>query len=85
MVTTTFTSRRFNQDSAGAKRAAQEGPVIITDRGEPAFVLMRYVDYRQFTEASIDASALLGSPAGVEDVDFQPPRSRELATAVSFS
>ena len=27
---TTYTSREFNQDASGAKRAAEEGPVYIT-------------------------------------------------------
>ena len=37
--TTTYTSREFNQDAGGAKRAAEEGPVYITDRGRPAHSL----------------------------------------------
>ena len=35
----TITSRDFNQDVAGAKRAANQGPVFITDRGRPTHVL----------------------------------------------
>lgn len=44
----TFTSREFNQDTAGAKRAAAKGPVFITDRGEPAFVLMSIQEFLRF-------------------------------------
>jgi len=33
MTITTLSSREFNQDTSGAKKAAQLGPVIITDRG----------------------------------------------------
>ena len=33
MAITTMSSRDFNQDTSGAKRAAKEGPVFITDRG----------------------------------------------------
>ena len=40
-------SRRFNQDIAGIKRAADEGPVIITDRGNPAYVLLTCEYYQQ--------------------------------------
>ena len=36
MTITTMTSREFNQDAGGAKKAAEKGPVIITDRGRPA-------------------------------------------------
>ena len=35
MSVTTVSSREFNQDASGAKRAAQNGPVFITDRGRP--------------------------------------------------
>jgi len=42
-----LTSREFNQDVARAKRAANEGPVIITDRGRLAYVLMRYDTYQR--------------------------------------
>ena len=39
---TTISSRDFNQDVSKAKRAAEAGPVVITDRGRPAFVLLRH-------------------------------------------
>ncbi len=41
MSIVTISGRDFNQDVAGAKRAAEKGPDIITDRGMPAFVLQR--------------------------------------------
>ena len=42
MTITTISSRDFNQDVSQAKRAAEAGPVVITDRGRPAFVLLRH-------------------------------------------
>ena len=33
MTITTLSSRQFNQDAGGAKKAAKKGPVFITDRG----------------------------------------------------
>ena len=36
----TFTAREYNQDASRVKRAANDGPVIITERGKPAHVLM---------------------------------------------
>ncbi len=36
MTLTTMTSREFSQDASGAKKAARQGPVFITDRGRPA-------------------------------------------------
>ena len=43
MLITTLSSREFNQDSSRAKRAAQQGPVFITDRGHPAHVLLTII------------------------------------------
>ena len=36
----TMSSREFNQNPSEAKRSAEDGPVIVTDRGQPAFVLL---------------------------------------------
>ena len=49
MTITTMSSRDFNQDTSGAKRAAKEGPVFITDRGVPAHVLLTIEDYRKLS------------------------------------
>ena len=42
MPNTILSSREFNPDVSRAKRAAEDGPVIITDRGQPAYVLLRH-------------------------------------------
>jgi prevent-host-death family protein len=47
MSITTLTSREFNQDHGRAKKAARKGPVFITDRGTPAFVLLSIEAYRR--------------------------------------
>jgi prevent-host-death family protein len=73
MATTTISSRDFNQDVSRAKRAADEGPVIITDRGQPAYVLLRHDAYRRLTRRGPTIRELLGQP-GAEDIDFDPPR-----------
>jgi prevent-host-death family protein len=73
MPTTTISSRDFNQDVSRAKRAADEGPVIITDRGQPAYVLLRHDAYRRLTRRGPTIRELLGQP-GAEDIDFDPPR-----------
>jgi prevent-host-death family protein len=69
----TLTSREFNQDVARAKRAANEGPVIITDRARPAYVLMRYETYQRLAGRGPGIRALLAHPES-EDVTFEPPR-----------
>ncbi|WP_419657253.1 prevent-host-death family protein [Desulfosarcina variabilis str. Montpellier] len=45
MSITTITSRHFNQDVGYAKRAAEKGPVFITDRGRPSHVLLSFEQY----------------------------------------
>ena len=42
MPKTVLSSRELNQDVGRAKKAAKSGPVIITDRGRPAFVLTTF-------------------------------------------
>ena len=75
MTITTFSSREFNQDTSGAKKAARKGPVFITDRGRPAHVLMTIDDYRRLTGAHASIAELLSMP-GAADIDFDPPRLR---------
>lgn len=41
----TFSSRNFTRELGAAKRAAVDGPVFITDRGRPAFALLKIDDY----------------------------------------
>ncbi len=43
----TFTAREYNQDSGSIKRAANNGPVIITERGKPSHVLMTIAAYER--------------------------------------
>lgn len=75
-------SREFNQDTAGAKRAAKDGPVFITDRGRPAFVLMTIEQYRDLTGGQT-LGDLIGMAHG-GDIEFDPPRSRELVREIDF-
>ena len=75
IVQKVLTSRQFNQDTSHAKRIAADGPVIITDRGKPAHVLMTFEEYRKLTGQHRKLTELLALPAGIE-VDFDlPPRT----------
>ena len=73
MTITTISSREFNQDAGGAKKAADKGPVIITDRGRPAHVLLSFVDYQRLVAKG---PSLLEALRQKEDGDFEfnPPR-----------
>lgn len=69
----TISSREFNQNISAAKKAANEEPVIITDRGKPAHVLMTYEHYSRLTGARGSIVDMLGMLDG-EDIDFEPAR-----------
>ena len=43
----TITSREFNRDVSAAKRAAERGPVTITDHGRPSHVLLTVEQYQR--------------------------------------
>ena len=70
---TTLSSREFNQDTSRAKQAAKHGPVIITDRGRPAHVLLTIEEYWRLAGPPSSVIDLLAWP-GAEDVEFAPPR-----------
>jgi hypothetical protein len=79
---TTMTSREFNQDVGRAKRSAEIGPVVITDRGRPAFVLLRHDVYTGLIAGRPGIRDLLDSSdiAGDADFAFDPaPLSGPLA------
>jgi prevent-host-death family protein len=73
MPITTISSRQFNQDVSRAKLAARNGPVFITDRGRPAYVLLTVEEYQQISGNRESIVELLAMP-GVADIDFEPPR-----------
>ena len=72
----TFTSREVNQNLGKAKRAAAEGPVTITDRGKPAYVLMKHADFERLSGRTKKKTLfdLLGQTEPEADFDFDPPR-----------
>lgn len=71
--TTTISSREFNQDAGGAKKAADKGPVIITDRGRPAHVLLSFEDYQKLLGPGPSLLEALAMPGG-EDIEFDPAK-----------
>ena len=73
MTITTLSSRELNQDVTRAKKAAQEGPVFITDRGRPSHVLLSVEAYRKLLAKEPNIVDLLAqTDAG--DIDFEPAR-----------
>lgn len=75
----TYSSRTFTRDVGAAKRAAAEGPVFITDRGRPAFALLKIEDYYRLAgqqEASLldVMEAIPGGSPGDAAFEFEPVR-----------
>jgi len=72
----TVSSREFNRDVGGAKRAASNEPVFITDRGEPSHVLLSIEHFRSLTatgESALQEAERI-SEACPTDFDWEPPR-----------
>jgi prevent-host-death family protein len=73
MAITTVSSRDFNQDVGRAKKAAKRGPVFITDRGQPAHVLLTIEEYRKITGEAKNIVDALAMP-DADEIEFEPPR-----------
>lgn len=82
-MTTSMTSREFNQDTSRAKKAAERGPVFITDRGRPAHVLLSFEAYEKLLGLTVVDR--LAEPAGVEDIDLVIPTSDEGPRPATFA
>ena len=80
----TLTSREFNQDTSGAKKACQSGPVFITDRGKPSHVLMRYEDYQRVFGRQKTILDLVGMKE-VAEIDFEPAKIQRFSKPNQFS
>jgi prevent-host-death family protein len=83
MPTTTLSSREFNHDTGGAKRATGQGPVIITDRGRPSHVLLSIRDYEALTRKAASIVDLLAMPHAAA-VEFEPPRLGRITRPVEL-
>ena len=83
MSITTISSREFNHDTSGAKKATREGPVIITDRGKPAHVLLSIEEYQKLTGVKASIVELLVMPDAPDNFDTEraviTPRSVDLS------
>lgn len=74
---TTIPARQFARNLAGAKRAADTGPVLITDRGHPAYALLRIDDYYALAaegRPSRSLLALMDTLPATSDIDFEATR-----------
>jgi hypothetical protein len=84
MMITTLSSRQFNQAASKAEKAAQAGPVFITDRGRPAHVLFTFDEYKKITGGRTKIADLLAMP-GIEEIELDIPPLRDLAQAADLT
>ncbi len=72
-----LSSRAFNQDVSQAKRLAQDGPVVVTDRGRPTHVLVGIDLFRQLSgQGDGIADALAIDEPVATDPDWRMLRGR---------
>ncbi|MDN5863525.1 MAG: type II toxin-antitoxin system Phd/YefM family antitoxin [Salinisphaera sp.] len=81
---TFMTSREFNQNTSGAKKAAVRGPVFITDRGKPSYVLLTEEEYRHLTENPKTLLDALADPDSA-DIDFEQYLPKREVEPVRFT
>ncbi len=75
-----MSARDFNRDVSAGKRAADHGPVIITDRGRAAHVLLSAAAY----EDLIDKRSIVDWLQTDSDVEFDPARLESLPRAADL-
>ena len=73
MTITTISSREPKKDATRAKQATKSGPVFITDRGKPVYVLLSFEDYQRLTRQWRNIADALAMP-DVACIEFEPPR-----------
>ena len=84
MTVKAVSSREFQQNANQAQKATVDGPVFITNRGRPVQVLLSYEDYQKLTGDHRNIVEALSMP-GLDDIDFEAPRSRDPARPADLS
>jgi prevent-host-death family protein len=79
-----FSSREANQDFGRAKKAASDGPVMITDRGRPTHVLLNINEYRRIRGEFVSAADALAMEGG-ENIEADFPRLGGLPREIDLS
>lgn len=67
----TITAADFNRRPSQVKRSAVEGPVVITERDHPSFVLMTYDEFQRLSGESLDSVKFLAMDDD-QEIEFEP-------------
>jgi prevent-host-death family protein len=84
MAARTFTSREFNREPGRIKRAAAEGPVVITERGKPIMAVLPYGAYERLTGTPPGTILDALSMEGVGEIEIDFPRPTTPPRAATF-
>jgi prevent-host-death family protein len=84
MAITTVSSREFQQNANRAQKAAENGPVVITNRGRPAHVLLSYDDYKAIAGKKRTIIEALSAP-GLSGIEFELPQDRTIPAPADLS
>jgi prevent-host-death family protein len=84
LTVTTLSSRAFQQNASHAQKAAENGPVFITRRGEPVQVLLSIAEYRRLSGQRRNIVEALSYP-GLSDIDLDIPRAIDIPRPADLS
>jgi prevent-host-death family protein len=72
----TVSARDFARDLASAKRAVVKGPVFITNRGKPAYALLKIDDYHRLASGGRNVSLLelMDSMPSTAGIEYEAPK-----------
>ena len=79
-----MTSADFNQNPSKAKKAANDGPLVITEHGEASYVLVRYSDFKDHWRKARSLYDALNQKESRFDDDFMPERTGFKGRDVEF-
>ena len=84
MPLASMSSGDFNQNPSKAKKAANEGPLVITEHGEARYVLVRYNDFKDHWRKTKSLYDALNHMSSGFDDDFTPERASFEGRDVEF-
>jgi hypothetical protein len=84
MTVTTISSREFNRHISEAKRPQIKARCLSPTEARPAHVLLSIQEYQQLSGSKQKIADLLTMP-GIEDLELEIPRMRELPRPVELA
>jgi PHD/YefM family antitoxin component YafN of YafNO toxin-antitoxin module len=84
MPLASMTSGDFNQNPSKAKKAANDGPLVITEHGEARYVLVRYSDFKDHWRAPKSLYDAMNHADSQFDDVFEPERASLAGRDVAF-